>query len=425
MTHAVAYEGPAGCGKTTRLMSDVEELLGREPLGSGQRVLALTFMNGSRKRLESRLRELKALSGRFHCATLDSFAWHLCHRWRALSCHLGLHAGQGSEFEDTCNSAGTLLERPAVCAWVHSSFPIIVLDEAQDLTAARLRVVAALAARSKLLAAADEFQCLTADLDPNPAVTWLREHADVRPLSGNHRTDVSALIAGGASVRSRGGLKAEGAELEVHDGKGIPFAAWLVASAIRYKRASTVAVVAAAKKGGFASGVVARVGKDPIGKQKIGPYGICWEENETEVTRSVLGRLTLDGEVAVEQVLEALQALRGQAGVEATLRWVREKQAITGRKAIRGDEVRERIAREIADQRRHTTRAGSRLSAMTIHQAKNREFDGVVVLWPYTVGGDAEQKARLLYNGVTRARRWCRVIVQGADLLLQPPFVAG
>lgn len=408
-----------------RLMSDVEELLGRKPLGSGQRVLALTFMNGSRKRLESRLRELKALSGRFYCLTLDSFAWQLCHRWRDLSRHLGLHAGRGSEFEDTCDSAGKLLERPAVCAWVHGSFPIIVLDEAQDLTATRLRMVVALSTRSTLLAAADEFQCLAADLDPNPAVAWLREHADVRPLSGNRRTDVSALVAAGASVRARRGLRADGAELEVHDGKGVPLAAWFLASAIRHKRASTVAVVAAARKGGFADAVVARVGKTPIGKQKIGPYAIRWEENETEVVRGVLGRLTLDGEMAVERVLEALQGLRGQAGVEATLRWVRGRQAVSGSKAISGDEVRERIAREVADQRRHTAGAGSRLSAMTIHQAKNREFDGVVVLWPYTVGGSAEQKARLLYNGVTRARRWCRVIVQGAQLLQEPPFVAG
>jgi len=35
-------------------------------------------------------------------------------------------------------------------------------------------------------------------------------------------------------------------------------------------------------------------------------------------------------------------------------------------------------------------------AAMTVQQAKNREFDGVVVLWPFQVGGDAEHKRRLL-----------------------------
>jgi DNA helicase IV len=59
---------------------------------------------------------------------------------------------------------------------------------------------------------------------------------------------------------------------------------------------------------------------------------------------------------------------------------------------------------------------------MTVQQAKNREFDGVVVLWPYQVGGDAEHRRRLLYNAVTRARRWCTVIVQSQNILNAPPF---
>jgi DNA helicase IV len=59
---------------------------------------------------------------------------------------------------------------------------------------------------------------------------------------------------------------------------------------------------------------------------------------------------------------------------------------------------------------------------MTVHQAKNREFAGVVVLWPYEVGGDGETKRRLLYNAVTRAQAWCTVIVQSKKLLSAPPF---
>lgn len=65
---------------------------------------------------------------------------------------------------------------------------------------------------------------------------------------------------------------------------------------------------------------------------------------------------------------------------------------------------------------------GHGLPAMTVQQAKNREFDGVVVIWPYQVGGDGEHKRRLLYNAVTRARRWCTVLVQGAALPHGAPF---
>ncbi|XCB28880.1 ATP-binding domain-containing protein (plasmid) [Tunturibacter empetritectus] len=59
---------------------------------------------------------------------------------------------------------------------------------------------------------------------------------------------------------------------------------------------------------------------------------------------------------------------------------------------------------------------------MTIHQAKNREFDGVVIVWPYQVAGDLDQKRRLLYNGVTRARHWCVSLVQGNTSPANSPF---
>lgn len=61
---------------------------------------------------------------------------------------------------------------------------------------------------------------------------------------------------------------------------------------------------------------------------------------------------------------------------------------------------------------------------MTIHQAKNREFDSVIVLWPYQVHGSSERQRRLLYNVVTRAKRQALVVVQNPDRLTSPPFAA-
>jgi superfamily I DNA/RNA helicase len=57
-----------------------------------------------------------------------------------------------------------------------------------------------------------------------------------------------------------------------------------------------------------------------------------------------------------------------------------------------------------------------------VHQAKNREFDTVVVIWPYTVAQDDEGKRRLLYNAITRAKKQCTVIVQGVGSTGKPPF---
>lgn len=64
-----------------------------------------------------------------------------------------------------------------------------------------------------------------------------------------------------------------------------------------------------------------------------------------------------------------------------------------------------------------------RLVALTIHQAKNREFDRVIVLWPYEVSGNDERKRRLAYNAITRAKQEVFVVVQGEARTGQSPFV--
>ena len=80
------------------------------------------------------------------------------------------------------------------------------------------------------------------------------------------------------------------------------------------------------------------------------------------------------------------------------------------------------IARNVALRRQYGGGTSHLVTAMTVQQAKNREFDGVVIIWPYQVGGDVEHKRRLLYNAVTRAKRWCNVIVQGQNILAAAPF---
>ena len=77
-----AVEGAAGCGKTYRLMEMLAETLAAHPLAEGQRVLALTFMHGARRRLSDRLRTVDGLSRRVECCTVDGFAWRIYRRWR-------------------------------------------------------------------------------------------------------------------------------------------------------------------------------------------------------------------------------------------------------------------------------------------------------------------------------------------------------
>src|SRR5690606_20368723 len=129
-----AFTGGAGCGKTHRLMQALSSHLGTMPLKDGQKVLALTFMHGSRRRLEERLDQLKILKGRTDCSTIDSFAWRLVRRWLPLAVALGFADIEPDQYERVCDAAGALLQIKEVCGWVAATFPILLVDEAQDMT---------------------------------------------------------------------------------------------------------------------------------------------------------------------------------------------------------------------------------------------------------------------------------------------------
>lgn len=164
-----AFTGGAGCGKTHKLMESLSAQLDAVPLHGGQKVLALTFMHGSRRRLEERLGMLQNLKGKTECTTIDSFAWRLVRRWRSLAAALGFVNIEPTEYERVCEAAKALAQVKEVHNWVAATFPILVVDEAQDMTVNRLGMVAGLAKRLEVFIAADEFQCLSEELRPNPA----------------------------------------------------------------------------------------------------------------------------------------------------------------------------------------------------------------------------------------------------------------
>jgi superfamily I DNA/RNA helicase len=80
------------------------------------------------------------------------------------------------------------------------------------------------------------------------------------------------------------------------------------------------------------------------------------------------------------------------------------------------------IDQVFAQRRRARQDDGFGWRGMTVHGAKNREFDNVIVLWPAAVTGSDDQKLRLLYNAVTRAKARCLVLVQATAQLTQAPF---
>jgi hypothetical protein len=187
------------------------------------------------------------------CVTVDSFAQRVVRRWRGLSTALGVPILLADQYDVQCDAAGLLLERPEVVAWVATSFPIVLVDEGQDLKPQRLRMISALAGRTNLLLAADEFQCLDPALRPNPCVARLRKTCDPVVLSKVHRTDVPDLLAAAIAIRTGNG-PASARRFKVLAAKGSPMAAVFLANAIAWRGRGNVGVISPSLSGAFARG---------------------------------------------------------------------------------------------------------------------------------------------------------------------------
>lgn len=416
-----AVEGVAGSGKTCRLIEVLAQTTAAAPLEATHRVLGLTFMHGARRRLEERLRQSPDIRGRFECVTIDSFGWRLRRRWRSLVKTLGMPEPDEADFDAQCDIAGALLEQPEVRTWVAARFPIIVVDEAQDLKPQRLRMIRTMINDATLLIAADEFQCLDGSLRPNPLSAWLPTVCQPEALNLVRRTNVPALLAAAGAIRA-GVAPVTNREFKIVSTPSAQMAAAYLANAIAWGGGGSVAVITPSVQGGFAQDVIGRVCAGPCGQMGNGPYPIRWERSDREQTAQLKDALVLTDPCSLKDVVLALGALPRCGPVRQTEAWLRHQGRALGRTQFSRAEVEANLTRQVELRRHRMADDGHGLLAMTVQQAKNREFDGAVVIWPYRVGGDAEHKRRLLYNAVTRAQRWCTVLVQGAALPQGAPF---
>lgn len=416
-----AVEGAAGCGKTHRLIAALEDRLREAPLRQGQRVLALTFMHGARLRLHEKLRNVQGLGRDLECVTVDSFAQRLLRRWRSLASVLGHPVFRHDQYESQCDAAGDLLERPEVAIWAQASFPIVLVDEAQDLRPERLRMIQALSAHSAVLVAADEFQCLDTRLRPNPSVAWLRSACEPEVLDVVRRTDVGDLLAAAQAIR-QGEPPRHAQRFRLMNAPSFHVAAAMLANGIAWRNGGNVAIITPSLAGGFVRDTIGKVTRQPCGRNGNGPYAISWDHSERdELDKLIEGFEMAEGATAAATVA-ALRRLPGSFALRQCIASVERQVRTRGVENFRRSDIVEIIGWNLSKGRQRAVRAEAAFTAMTVQQAKNREFDGVVVIWPYQVGGDDEHKRRLLYNAVTRARRWCAVIVQGPAMPRSAPF---
>lgn len=421
------FTGSAGAGKTTRLLLDLDAYLLEHPLGLNQRILALTFMHGSRHRLTERLAK-SSVKRHYDCMTLDRFAWDTCRRWRSRLRASNEHCPVDMEtmdYDKTCEAAIALLSSIDVVKWVTARYPVIVLDEFQDCTPVRLALAQRLHGFATLLVAADDFQNLNLTYE-SPGVAWLRQLGVSEDLSGCWRTSDTDLIAAAKALRDGMSLPSNtSTSFKLIASPSADVAASFISQTMASPTATGVVLISAVREGTslWVDKVLQLMKTKQYGTQKAGPVPITWETASERMIEETFG--TLGVEDPSKQILASeIHALPKTPLSLQLKRWAEHQRSVLGNTVFIASDVRTQIMRASQQLKSFGTTRHSRYCSMTIHQAKNREFNVVIVLWPFEVASDPVSQRRLLYNAITRAKRRAIVIVQDPkkSRVTAPPF---
>jgi len=416
------FEGPAGTGKTHRLIEDMVAWVTSHPLKPHQQVLALTFMHGSRRRLDQRLSSIPSLRGRFSCMTIDSLAEQLVDRWRSLCIHHDLVPGN---FEETVDSAAHLLEQRIVAQWLAATFPVVVVDEAQELTPARLRLVQAVVPHTQCFVAADEFQCLSDEIDPTPFRNWFAT-GQITQLTQVRRTNEQGLLDAAIALRT-GMAPTNGPGLQiVYKFKNqVPFAiGYALHNGLR--KGGDVALIVAPSAKRWADELIPRFTtgfRSSSSNQTVSALRIGWETRPDDEIVQVMAGIAGTGSIPCDTILSDLAAVSDPPPWQAdVIQAITHQRQACGQLAWTKAALQSLVERKAAIHRAYGYNRPGGIPVMSIHGAKNRQFQHVVVLWPPGVRGDDDQKRRLLYNAISRAQKSCTVFVRTEELLRAPPF---
>jgi hypothetical protein len=378
-------------------------------------------MHGSRRRLENRLSALQSVAGRHDCFTIDGFAERLVRRWHSVVSDWGIEVG---DFDQTCNCAACLLESPIVARWLTATYPIVVVDEAQELDARRLRLIRAIESYAALFAAADEFQCLDENLDTRPFREWFAT-GEITCLRKPFRTEKPGLLEAAAALRSGGTppRNCEGLAIKYEFKSQMPFA---IGHALHraLKQNGTVAVIVAPGDRSWVDPFLLRLRRGFRSQtQVILPVQIAWEATLSAEIEGVLAKF------GSEEIISAHDLILLLTGIEDPPPWlarviaaVKHQLRVCNQGTWSTEALKDLVGRKAAQHRAHCFLRQMGIPVMTVHGAKNREFHHVVVLWPHGVRGNPQHQIRLLYNAITRARQSCTVFVRGKDILAAPPF---
>ena len=436
------FEGAAGTGKTHNIIEDARSLVRQDILGEHRRVLALTFMNGSRRRLLHRLGQHREFHRRYECQTFDVFARRLVGRRRSIlrtKQELYARAGPLGEFDGPCFLAAALLDDERIRQWVAAAYPLVLVDEAQDLDIHRMSILQSLTESAHVIAGADEFQCLHDGRDTADLMEWLRT-GETTQLEVSVRTNRAGLLDAAHALRGGGDLRAvlrrsdraqnptwyaDGLRLVETPAANAGIVGWNIANQIRNCQGH-VAILTPDSRNQLLLTALNMVNERRWGRNDncFGPFPFQWEQRDEDSTTKLVDAFTFPQIVSFDDCLDILRPLAQHPAVAAVMARVRRRRRAFGQLEYQREQVLTLIEDAVRDQVRHRDRVYRNNVAMTIPRAKNREFSNVIVLWPHSAAGSSEHRRRLLYNALTRAKLHCSVVVIGQGLSDRPPFVA-
>lgn len=430
MPEIFGFTGGAGTGKTYSIVQKLEELTAAQEWTEFNAILAITFMHGSKKRLAARLQQFRNQGIRVSCMTIDAFCHLLVNQFQVYS---GGKPYRYSEFLgndeinelETCFECGLnpirsrateLLNMSVVRSCTSVSFPIIVIDEFQDVDAMLFQIIEGLSGASDMIIGADGFQDLS-NSDYEDAMLWLEELEGTVELDVCHRTNAQSLLRSATALRTNEQLS------DCVECRSVPshnLAAWNIVHRIwrgqRWGRdGKTLAVLSPRRMNeAFTRNTILRA-RDPFPNSNLQGYNI---------------RVEFENQRSLEETMEDLGISNEPITKENAIVWMSDESALLNRLArtilrllnLRGDEsisnqeCKELLSKIIFRQNQFGHMVSERgVVFTTVHGAKNREFDHVIVLWPHAVQPDVENQRRLLYNAITRAKQGALVLVQGND----------
>ncbi len=366
------------------------------------------------------------------CATIDSFAWHLVRRWRSLAHELGVPTPEG-DFQAITAAAGRLLRHPGVGPWVARKYPLLVVDEMQDCKGGEIELLSGLAPHLCTMCAADAFQDLSGDSE-NEAISWAKDAGEVVTLDYNWRTRVEGLLAAARNLREGLPLKSDrGTGFEIASAPTAASGGGNVAWRIRvWSQSDEIAIISPTAPGtspfvdDLLTWISTRKARSKRTRATAGPFPVKWEASEEELRLRLLAALELPDDPECEVCCGKLAESAHRTKAHDFRDWVQKQQNVGGRRTVTVGEATDEIGRIVHRRRAFGPREARRTFALTAHQAKNCEFESVVVLWPLKVQPGAERQRRLLYNAITRARERAIVVVQDPQgKRLQAPLFAG